>query len=145
TINVSAETEAAEFVITALTDGKYSVRGRNGKYVGHTTSKNNVDTSDKPLANALSVADGEAIILADDGYSLRFNNQNGQKRFRYYKTGQTPISLYRRTEAGDAVLPILQQDKVGKDVVIYDLLGRRIGSICHSGLYLINGKKVIIK
>lgn len=145
TINVSAETEAAEFVITAMTDGKYSVRGRNGKYVGHTTSKNNVDTSDKPLANTLSVTDGEAIILADDGYSLRFNNQSGQKRFRYYKTGQMPICLYRRTEAGDAVLPVWQQDKVGKDAVIYDLAGRRIGRICRPGMYLINGKKVIIK
>ena len=143
-IDVTSATQAAEFVVASLTGNKYSVRGRSGKYMGCTASKNTVDTSDSPLACTFSVASGDASISGESGNVLRFNSQKGQKRFRFYKSGQEPVALYRRTEK---TVGIGQVSEVGsqKPDDIYDLQGRRIKEVKRPGVYIVQGKKVVLR
>ena len=42
-------------------------------------------------------SNGNAVITASGGCTLRFNSNSDQKRFRYYKSGQKAIQLYKRT------------------------------------------------
>ena len=99
-IAASNAAEAAEFTIEAI-DGGYSLRSASGLYIGQTSNSNGLLTSaEEPFVNTISVTNGQADIVSGDSY-LRFNTQNGQKRFRYYKsstyTSQKAIQLYRRT------------------------------------------------
>lgn len=147
-IAVTPETVAAEFVVAAMTDDKYSFRGASGKYMGHDSSKNSIAASDSPIANTLSIASGEANIVSNGGYGLRYNPQNGQKRFRFYKTGQEPVALYRRTTANG--IEGLKTKGEGQRE-IYDLAGRKIvngkslNRKLNKGVYIVDGKKVYIK
>ena len=98
TIDVTNATEAAEFTIAKMADGKYSVCGASGKYLGATAKKNTLESSSTPIATTISVTDGDAILTTESGYTLRFNTQNNQKRFRFYASGQEPVSLYLRAK-----------------------------------------------
>lgn len=143
TIAVTTATEAAEFVATAMSDGQYSLRGKSGKYMGNTSSKNTVVASDTPLPLTLSVTSGVASIVTDNSYVLRFNSQNGQKRFRFYKSGQQSVSLYRRAAGTDTGIEVHQGNTSRNET--YDLTGRRLQKITRPGVYLINGKKIWLK
>ena len=146
TIQVTSETEAAEFVFASMTNGHYSILGKSGKYLGHEGSKNSISSSDSPIPNVLNITNDEAGISLN-GYSLRFNNQSGQNRFRYYSSGQQPVALYRRTanENPDGIEGPKGKDKGQRE--IYDLTGRRlsVGSVLTKGVYIIDGKKQYIK
>ncbi len=145
-ITVTRETEAAEFVVAPMTDDKYSFRGASGKYMGHNSGKNSVSASDSPIANTLSVTNGEATIVSDGGYGLRYNAQSGQKRFRFYKSGQESITLYRRTSSSEPNgIGEVADVKCQMSNVIYDLTGRRIRKVVVPGLYIVDGKKVYMK
>ena len=140
TITVTDATEAAEFTIRSKADG-YSIRGTDGKYIGHTGSKNELGVSaSDDFTNTLSLLDGNAVI-ASDNYQLFYNKS--AKLFRFYKSGQQPIALYRRVEA-DGIAEV-NSEETTRQTDIYDLAGRRIQRIDRPGLYIIRGKKTFIK
>lgn len=139
-IAVTSATEAAEFTIRSKADG-YSIRGTDGKYIGHTGNKNELGVSaSDDFTNVLSLLDGKAVI-ASENYQLFYNKT--ARLFRFYKSGQQPIALYRRTEA-DGVAEV-NSDETARQTDIYDLAGRRIQRIERPGLYIIRGKKTFIK
>lgn len=142
-ITVTDATKAAEFYVMKMSNGKYSILGHGGKYMGAVSEKNTVDSSDSPIATTLSVTDGEAFITTESGYTLRFNAQKGQKRFRFYKSGQTAVALYRRSNA-DGVGDIVASPATGL-APIFDLSGRRLQRVTRPGLYIVGGKKMFLK
>lgn len=81
--------------------------------------------------------------MTDNSYVLRFNSQNGQKRFRFYKSGQQSVSLYRRAAGTDTGIEVHQGNTSRNET--YDLTGRRLQKITRPGVYLINGKKIWLK
>ena len=89
-------TNAATFTIAPMTGG-YSIKAKNGKYIGKTDASNGLSESISPLTNTLSFSSGETKVRSASGTYLRFNNNDGQMRFRYYGSGQQPIQLYKRT------------------------------------------------
>lgn len=93
----SAPTDASTLTIASMTDG-YSLKinggANDGKYLYHTGSSNTLDVSTTATANELSIDSGSASIKVGS-YILRFNNNSGQYRFRYYKSGQQPVQLYK--------------------------------------------------
>lgn len=95
-IAASDELDAAVFTI----DPNGTVLSKSGKYIGVTANSNGLGASEDSgtYANTFDFdADGNAVIKADfDGstMTLRYNYASNQLRFRYYKSGQSPIALY---------------------------------------------------
>ena len=147
TIEVSDATKAAEFTIAKMGDGTYSVCGRSGKYLGATASKNTIESSDSPIATTITVSDGEAVLTTASGYTLRFNAQSGQKRFRFYKSGQESVALYRRGDTQDGISEMKNEGLRMKNEAdaVYDLTGRSKQRIDRSGVYNIQGRKTLVK
>lgn len=140
TIFVTAQTEESEFIIAKKTGG-YSIQGRNGQYIGHTGSKNELGVNDEDIfTNTISLSMGD-VVIASESFQLFYNKT--AKLFRYYKSGQQPIALYRRTEADG--IGSVSCDAATDETAIYDILGRRIQRVTRPGLYIIRGRKTFVK
>jgi len=87
---------AASFNVTAV-NGGYAITTQDGTYIGHTGTKNTLNAQNTELVNTLSINEenGEAVIACGE-YYLRFNKASDQDRFRYYKSGQQAVYLYKR-------------------------------------------------
>lgn len=78
----------------------YAIKGTNNMYIG-SGSSNTLTTSESPLETTISVSDGSATIT-HNGKVLRYNTASGGL-FRYYSSGQQPITLFKASQsaAGD--------------------------------------------
>lgn len=97
-IAATGETNAAKFTIAKI-DGGYSILSASGKYIGITKYENGLKASTSTVyANSISVSDRVASIslkFANGTVTLQYNNENTQNRFRYYKSEQQSIALYK--------------------------------------------------
>ena len=93
----STTIDAASVTFSA-SDGSFL--GTGGKYIGHTGSSNTLDYSDSPLSNTVTFNSGDAEIT-NGSYVMKYNDGSGQNRFRYYKSGQKAIQLYKTTSTPD--------------------------------------------
>lgn len=96
------------FTIASKTGG-FSIKSKSGLYIGNTKTgkKNNgLDAgSTDSYTNTLSVTDGVATITSTKNSTiLKYNATSGQERFRYFKSGQQPIALYKK-QGGPAPEP----------------------------------------
>ena len=96
----AAQGDPYSFTIAPSGSG-YSIQGTSGRYIGHGSNANGLTTGSSALVNKLSIgADGSANIIGSGGAYLRFNNNSGQYRFRYYKSSsysnQKAICLYAK-------------------------------------------------
>lgn len=97
-ITANATTNAAKFTINATAG---SIKSASGYYIGRTANSNGLNTStSNALVNTLSIDSGNVLITSSGGPTLKFNNSSGQKRFRYYASGQQSIQLYKYTSSG---------------------------------------------
>ncbi len=99
------------FTIEKTTDGKYVIKSASGMYIGQTSYANGLKTTSKPdYKHEISIdTNGNAVITAllasgSDYPTLRYNASTGDtnQRFRYYKSGQQAIALYKLVEAVEA-------------------------------------------
>lgn len=102
-IAATEELNAAKFTIAEM-EGGYSVQAASGKYIAQTSYANGLKSLDEAKAHDLSIdKDGNAVLaIAIDetnSVTLRFNKASNQSRFRYYKTGQEAIQLYKYSDA----------------------------------------------
>ena len=107
--------------IAALADGGYSVMvnggANNGKYISSGSSAPTYSNALKFVTTAtrvdLAYEDSAVkmyqVIGQDSVVSMRFNKASDQLRFRFYKSGQEPVQLYRllvdTTGGSDPVTP----------------------------------------
>lgn len=94
---VSNETvDAAIFTYDATAK---TLKSASGKYIGKTAYSNGIDVSEtNAYTNTISIDEDEnAVITASGECVLRYNSTSDQKRFRYYKSGQKAIQLYKKT------------------------------------------------
>ena len=95
-------------ITIASMEGGYSITvnggTNNGKYVGYTGSKNGMKFSTEGILNTISFG-GDTVVIKNGTTpsSMRFNSRGtvGQ-RFRYYKTGQQAVQLYKE----EAAIPV---------------------------------------
>ena len=148
TITVNEATEKAEVRIS-LDDGGYTIQGTSGLYIGTSSSKNTIENSETGLVNTFSMSGDGVSILSSQGTYMRFNTS--ADRFRYYKSGQQPVQLYRRTTSdGIGGLSANSKFKV-QGSALYDLVGRKVSNApanngkLPKGLYIRQGKKYLVR
>lgn len=96
-----------------------SFKAANGLYIGHSGSKNTLNTFDSATALNVSInADASAEIAQPNStYHLRFNASAGQERFRFFTTEQKPIALYILREEPVATTDMAEVTEAGEYVV----------------------------
>ena len=107
TIAASDETNAAAFTYDA-TDN--SLKSASGYYIGQTKSANGlVQNESTKYSNVITFDEsGNAnitVTVSGSNVYLRYNKTSGQARFRYYKTGQEAIQLYKLVTSGGGEEP----------------------------------------
>lgn len=95
-IEATEETDAISFVIDAV-DGGYTIQSTSGKYIDGDSDKSKNGLSENAstkFVNTISLNQ----ITGSRGQTLKYNKASNQSRFRYYKSGQEAIALYKRSE-----------------------------------------------
>ena len=90
-------------ITIAPMSGGYSIKvnggTNNGKYIYGTSGSNKINFGGSPSLNTLSYESNSVKIVSNTSV-MRFNNNSGQKRFRYFQSStysnQQPVQLYRR-------------------------------------------------
>ncbi len=95
-IAATADTESASFDIQKIDDG-YSVRAKSGLYIGRDATSNGMDKSASTVY--VNSIDENGVISGNGGPKLQYYSASGSERFRYYKTTQKTVSLYRFVRA----------------------------------------------
>ena len=78
-----------------------TIKSASGNYIGSDSYANGLDQSDSPEAygnHTFSIDGGNAVITyktTGGDMTMRYNYGDNQLRFRYYKSGQQPIQLYK--------------------------------------------------
>ena len=72
----------------------------SGNYIGVTTYANGLkqNTSSTAYSHTISISNGNVLITSSAGPVMKFNKASDQMRFRYYKSGQQDVQLYRLNE-----------------------------------------------
>lgn len=111
-IEATSTTRASQFTVAAVSDG-YSIQSAHGEYIGHTGSKNTLNTSSSAgsgFVNSISYTSSNGCLIYVGSYYLRFNNAstNGD-RYRYYSssTSQQAIHLYKLDNVVGATAPVI--------------------------------------
>ncbi len=96
-IEGSDEIDAATFTITAV-EGGYTIVSASGLYIDKTANSNGLDAKTTEMVNKSITIDGSgnAVITASGGCTLRYNYASDNLRFRYYKSGQQAVQLYKK-------------------------------------------------
>ena len=90
-INATEATVAATFTI----QNSGSILSASGLFIGKSAYSNGLDTNKEVLPNEVSIGEDGAVITAEGRCTLRYNYASDQLRFRYFKSGQQPIQLYK--------------------------------------------------
>ena len=89
------------YVTITNTGTAYTIKSKSGYYIGHTGSKNTLNTSTTDAyENTITFNNTGNAVISCENYSLKFNSTNGQMRFRYFTSGQQSIFLYKYEETG---------------------------------------------
>ena len=92
------DNKSAFFTIEAVKGGCYYIKSSSGQYIGRAANSNGLDsnaTASDSCKNTIAITEGGAVITASGETTLRYNSASNQNRFRYYKSGQQPVQLYR--------------------------------------------------
>ena len=97
-IGATADNKKAAFTID-VENG--TVRSASGKYIGVSSYANGLkqsDDADTYKGQTFAIDNGNAVItfpVGTDNVTMRFNSASNQARFRYYKSGQQDVQLYK--------------------------------------------------
>ena len=99
TINedVIAGTAAIDAAIFTIDVTAGTLQSASGLYIGKETYANGLDQSETTqYVNTFAITEGEAVITGAGNCTLRYNYASDNLRFRYYKSGQQAIQLYKK-------------------------------------------------
>lgn len=116
---------AATFTIAKMESADiYSIKAASGKYIGVTSYSNGLTSSETAIGNSLALdADKNAVITVTTSggvMTLRYNSASDQARFRYFKSGQKAIQLYKKTVALDNQYTLVTVEDEGETETAFD-------------------------
>ena len=103
----NTDLDAAVFTIDVAAG---SLQSASGSYIGREENSNGMNRStSEAYVNTFAITDGAAVIAGSAGPTIRYNYASDQLRFRYYKTGQQAIQLYKKV----VVEPVYEEVRSG--------------------------------
>ena len=96
-IAVDDASNSVTFRITKNTDGTFAILSASNNYIYRKTNSNGLDqsTTKSNSTNTITIDAKGNVLIVSSNTTLKFNSNSGQTRFRYYKSGQSSISLYK--------------------------------------------------
>ena len=129
-----------------ITAGTYAFNVGNGYLAASSSSSNNLATKTTLDANSswtITISNSLATITAQGDKTRNILQYNtGSPRFSCYKGTQKAVNIYAKSPVGTGVEEVKPES--GKVKAIYDLQGREVENPS-KGIYIINGKKVLVK
>lgn len=100
-IEATSTVTAAEFTIASDGAGKYTIKSSaNGYYIGRTSTSNGMDENASTAhKHTISYNGSNVVITSSGGPALQAYQSGSTYRFRYYKTTQKAIALYKLEES----------------------------------------------
>lgn len=83
------------FTIESSSAGNYAIKAANGSYIGRTANSNGLSSGKAKMDHTLSFEKNVLKIESTSGPALKYNSNSDQLRFRYYKSSQKDIQLYK--------------------------------------------------
>lgn len=129
-----------------ITAGTYAFNVGNGYLAASSNSSNNLATTTTLNENGswtIVINNSLATITAQGTYTrniLQYNTSS--PRFSCYTGTQKAVNIYAKSPVGTGVEEVKPES--GKVKAIYDLQGREVENPS-KGIYIINGKKVLVK
>ena len=96
-IAVNDTSNSVTFRITKNSDGTFAILSASNNYIYRKTNSNGLDqsTTKSNSTNTITIDANGNVLIVSSNTTLKFNSNSGQTRFRYYKSGQSSISLYK--------------------------------------------------
>ena len=146
-IETATGEDLAHAFVLGGTSGAYTLKDEvEGNYLSFTGSKNKLLSEESAGTDNqkwnITFNSGNAII-ENNGVKGRFIQYNpSSPRFACYNSGQQPVQLYK------GIAPTAIENAVAnenKSIAIYTVYGQRISKITKPGVYVISGRKVLVK
>ena len=130
-----------------VVNGTFAFNVGNGYLAASSSSSNYVATSTVLDANGswkIVINDGLAVITAQGDKTRKILQYNtSAPRFSCYTGTQKSVNIYAKSPAASGIDEVKAED--GKVKGIFDLAGRRLNAITEPGIYIVDGKKVLVK
>ncbi len=137
-------------------EGAYTLYDATGDiYLAFTKNENKIHTATSAAGDATQweiTFDGNNALIKskrNNAYSIQYNSSS--PRFCCYQSKQTPVQLYKHKPIATGVRTVSWKGAMKQDNVIYDMQGRRVGTIdggmprLQKGVYIIRNRKVVVK
>ena len=96
-IAVDDASNSVTFRITKNTDGTFAILSASGNYIYRSKTSNGLEqsTTKANSTNTITIDAKGNVLIVSSNTTLKFNSASDQTRFRYYKSDQSSISLYK--------------------------------------------------
>ncbi len=143
-VKVEAKEESGDqiFTIEDAGNGQYYLKSLEGHYIVCRTWNVDGSKEEKTALGFEFTSETEFYITNTNGY-FKVQNIDGVD----YPFCDAPLTAAATWVLEEATIPAGIEDITAGDVVktIYDLTGRRVENITNAGIYIVNGKKVLVK
>ena len=143
-VKVEAKEESGDqiFTIESAGNGQYYLKSQEGHYIVCRTWNVDGSKEEKTALGFKFTSETEFYITNTNGY-FKVENVGGVD-YPFCDAGLDKAATWVLEEAGTASGI---EDITAGDVekTIYDLTGRRVENITNAGIYIVNGKKVLVK
>ena len=130
-----------------VVNGTFAFNVGNSYLAASSSSSNYVATSTVLDANGswkIVINDGLAVITAQGDKTRKILQYNtSAPRFSCYTGTQKSVNIYAKSPVASGIDEVKAED--GKVQGIFDLAGRRLNAITEPGIYIVDGKKVLVK
>lgn len=94
----------------------------NGKYSSRTSYSNGIDFTSTVDVHTFIYDDASGLTMkASGGCAMKFNSASDQLRFRYYKSGQKPVQLYKLKEVCEGYAVTIDAENTDNGTISVDV------------------------